>query len=77
MERQEAVKLIEEALSRLKNPSPNANGGSFQCGGSYWRLSQVLCRYLEPRLDKEEGNKHGEFIRKTHGVIVANKGVKK
>lgn len=76
MERQEAVKLLEEALGRLKKPSPNANGGSFQCGGAYWRIAKVL-GYLATRLDDEEGKKHGEFIRKTHGVLAVNKGESK
>lgn len=65
---EEMIKYVEEALSRLKNPSKNANGGDFLAGGAYWRLTEVI-KYLDEVLDDVEGDKHAAFLRKTHGVI--------
>ena len=43
IERNEAIQLMEEALSRIKHPS-----GREQTGGAYWRLAVVLGDYLSP-----------------------------
>lgn len=72
MKRSEAIKLLNEALSRIERPTPNANGGEEQVGGAYWRLSQVLEYYLAPILEEQEGEKHAKFMRETHGVICRN-----
>lgn len=68
MDRDEAIKLLDEAISRLKNPSNNANGKPCQVGGVYWRLAKVLEKHVEPLLDEFEGE-HADFLRKNHGVI--------
>ena len=68
MDRDEAIKLLDEALNRLKNPSNNANGKPCQVGGVYWRLAKVLEKHVEPLLDEFEGE-HADFLRKNHGVI--------
>ena len=65
IERNEAIQLMEEALSRIKHPS-----GREQTGGAYWRLAVVLGDYLSPRLEANEGKQHADFIRETHGVII-------
>ena len=68
MDRDDAIKLLEEALNRLKHPTTNAIGKSCKIGGVYWRLAKVLEKHVEPLLDEYEGE-HADFLRKNHGVI--------
>lgn len=72
MDRNKAVGLIKDALHRIEHPSQNAKGMPEQTGGAYWRLAQVLEKYLAPRLDEMEGKEHANHIRETHGVIHRN-----
>lgn len=60
--------LLDEAISRLKNPSKNKNGGAIQSGGIYWRCAKVL-EFFDRRLDSDEGSIHAEYIRKAHGRL--------
>lgn len=76
MTKAEAIKLLEEATSRLKHDHQNANGGSWQAGGAYWRLAKVLRCCLAPVLDEVEGKEHADFLRATHGILVKPKGVR-
>lgn len=69
MERQQAISLVEEALRRIKHPTPNAKGAPEQTGGGYWRLANVLENYLAPQLEENEGVEHARLIRETHGEI--------
>ena len=68
-EKETVLALLEEAADRIKNPRPNNNGGNMQVGGAYWRLATVLKEYLEPMLEQQEGKKHADFIKLTHGVL--------
>jgi len=65
----EAVSLLEGALHRIKKKPPNHSGNGWQAGGAYWRIAKVL-RYLDKELERQEGKKHAEFLRKTHGVLM-------
>lgn len=67
---EQAIVLIEEALSRLKRPQPNANGGAIQLGGVYWRLVKALTEFVDQYLDMVEGQSHADFIRANHGHYV-------
>jgi hypothetical protein len=69
IDKQEALLLLEEAMSRISREPPNAKDLGWQCGGAYWRVAQVLEYYLLPRLEAEEGKEHAEFILRTHGKI--------
>ena len=66
MGRPEAIELLDEALDRLREPQPNANGGEIQIGAIYWRLLSVLADHCDPLLDSVEGAKHASFLRRTH-----------
>ena len=66
--KERAIQLLNEALTRIKDEPKNAIGG-WQCGAAYWRLAAVLRGYLEPRLIKEEGKEHAEFIINAHGKL--------
>jgi len=70
MEKAEAIKLVEEALHRMKHEPQNCKGTGWQCGGAYWRLAQAIRNYLEPILEEQEGKAHADFILETHGRVV-------
>jgi len=65
----EAVKLLKEVLSRLEKQNGNANGGTAQVGGMYWRLAKLM-QFVDRHLDDQEGHGHASFIRNNHGVLV-------
>lgn len=76
MSRGDAINLLEEAIAKLKHDHPNANGGSWQAGGAYWRVAKVLGQCLAPALDEVEGKHHADHLRASHGVIVRPEGRK-
>lgn len=73
--RDEAIQLLGEAMARLNLPSRNANGGSIQMGGVYWRLVRVLTRYVEPNLVAHEGAMNTRHLRAAHPLPQQTGGV--
>jgi hypothetical protein len=67
--REEAVALLKQALARIESPSHNAEGGSMQASGAYWRLARVLTAYLMPVMHEVHSSEHITFILKNHGMV--------
>jgi hypothetical protein len=69
MKKDDALLLLRQAMDRIEGEPRNHKGRGWQCGGVYWRLSQVLEYYLFPRLEEQEGKEHADFIIENHGKI--------
>lgn len=76
MEKQEAVKLLKEAIDRLENQKTNADGGEWQAAGCYWRLSKVLREFVVQEMIKHQSPKQCWAIFQHHGAVYPVEGQK-
>lgn len=67
LERKEAVMILHEAITRLRENVPNKS--SLRMGGVYWRVAKTLC-VAEKRMNECVGVDHAEFVRRAHGRLV-------
>jgi len=61
--------LLDEAITRLREPRGNFQGNNLQASGIYWRCCKIV-EAMDALLEAEHGCSHAFFIRKTHGVLI-------
>lgn len=76
MKKQEAVKLLKEAIDRIENPKENADGGEWQAAGCYWRLAKVISEFVAPEMIRNQSPKQYWEVLKVHGAIYSVEGQK-
>ena len=76
MQKQEAIKLLKEAIDRIESPKVNADGGEWQAAGCYWRLAQVLSDFVAPEMIKHQSPKQYWDVLRAHGAIYPVEGQK-
>lgn len=63
LERKEAVVILHEAITRLRENVPNKS--RLRMGGVYWRVAKTLC-VADKRMNECVGADHAESIRKNY-----------